>query len=108
MEMIDFERNAMQVNKTNQMVFLKNVESNIIKDAWIMLRENVSYKENNKETFDEIDVLREAENLINNNIESEQVSLLKFNLKRLKHKYKWVKRLNIFLVIMIIIYRLIN
>ena len=41
--------------------------------------------------FDEIDVLREAENLINNNIESEQVSLLKFNLKRLKHKYKWVK-----------------
>ena len=51
MEMIDFERNAMQVNKTNQMVFLKNVESNIIKDAWIMLRENVSYKENNKETL---------------------------------------------------------
>ena len=81
----------MQVNKTNQMVFLKNVESNIIKDAWIMLRENVSYKEKNKKTFDEIDVLREAENLINNNIEREQVSLLKFNLKRLNHKYKLVK-----------------
>lgn len=98
----------MQVNKTNQMVFLKNVESNIIKDAWIMLRENVSYKEKNKKTFDEIDILREAENLINNNIEREQVSLLKFNLKRLNHKYKLVKRLNIFLVIMIIIYGIIN
>ena len=63
----------MQVNKTNQMVFLKNVESNIIKDAWIMLRENVSYKEKNKKTFDEIDILREAENLINNNKDSARV-----------------------------------
>lgn len=98
----------MQVNKTNQMVFLKNVESNIIKDAWVMLRENVSYKENDKKTFDEIDVLREAENLINNNIKQEQISLLNFNLERLKRKYKLVKRFNFFLVIMIIIYVIIN
>ena len=52
----------MQTNKANNVIFLKNTESNIIEEAFLILKENVKINDfkDNKENK-KIDVLKEAE-----------------------------------------------
>ena len=92
----------MQSSKVENVVFLKNIESNIIEEAFIVLKRNVKIKDNNTDiALTREDVLKEAELIINKNIEIEEKECLKFNLKRLRYKYNWLKAFNILFVILI-------
>ena len=56
----------MQINTTENVIFLKDVESNIIEEAFIILKENVKLKSFRKDgDMNNINVLKEAESLIN-------------------------------------------
>lgn len=99
----------MQINRIDNYMYLKNIESNIIDEAFIVLKDNIKLKESNSSNLiDEICVLKEAEAIINNNIDNNDISVLKFNLKRFRHKYKLVKTINMILVILIVIIKFIN
>ena len=62
----------MQISKTNNVIFLRDVESNIIQEAFVILKDNVKFeiqeknKSNSKKPKNEDYILREAESLINN------------------------------------------
>lgn len=96
----------MQINKTNNIIFLKNVESNIIEEAFVILKDNVkiSYSKNisNNSEFEDgtsLNLLKEAELIINQEIIKENNEFEKFKVNKLENKLKWLKLINILLVI---------
>lgn len=93
----------MQVNKLNNIIFLKNVESNIIEEAFVVLKNNININNlevNNKiQDRNQIDILKEAELLINTKIEESNIRYEKYKMKRLEEKYKKVRILNCVLAI---------
>ena len=92
----------MQSSKVENIVFLKNIESNIIQEAFIVLKRSVKFKDNDIEvSLTREDVLKEAELIINKNIEYEEKECLKLNLKRLRRKYNYSKTINIIIAILI-------
>lgn len=92
----------MQSSKVENIVFLKNIESNIIQEAFIVLKRNVKFKDNDIEvSLTREDVLKEAELIINKNVEYEEKECLKLNLKRLRRKYNYSKTINIITAILI-------
>lgn len=100
----------MQLNKLNNMIFLKNVESNIIDEAFIVLKDNVKIEnknnlsslENKESKIEKINILKEAEELINKKINDSNLEYEKFKLKKLENKLKRLKLINILLVVGII------
>lgn len=94
----------MQINKLNNIIFLKNVESNIIEEAFVVLKEKVkinNIQENIKlEEKNNINILKEAEILVNSKIDESNINYEKFKLKILEKKYKKIKIINIILTIL--------
>ncbi len=95
----------MQINKLNNIVFLKDVESNIIEEAFVVLKgkvkindiqENVKSEEKNN-----INILKEAELLINSKLDENSIEYEKFKVKTLEKKYKKIKIINTILLISI-------
>ena len=95
----------MQINKLNNIVFLKDLESNIIEEAFVVLKEKVkinNIKENCKlKEKNEVNILKEAEILINSKLDENNIEFEKFKLKILEKKYKRIKIINILLLILI-------
>ncbi len=95
----------MQINKLNNIVFLKDLESNIIEEAFVVLKEKVkinNIKENCKlKEKNEVNILKEAEILINSKLDENNIEFEKFKLKTLEKKYKRIKIINILLLISI-------
>ncbi len=99
----------MQISKTNNVIFLKDVESNIIKEAFIVLKDNVRFENQQQESRIEntnrtIEILKEAELLINEEINKRNLNYEKYKLLKLQKKLKLQKLLNIFYIIAIIIF----
>ena len=98
----------MQISKTDKVVFLKDVESNIIKEAFVILKDNVKFeieeikKKDLKKPKSEICILKEAESLINNEINICNFKYDKFKISKLEKKLKIQKIFNIFCVIALI------
>ena len=68
----------------------------------MVLKRSVRYKDNDTEaSLTREDVLKEAELIINKNIEYEEKECLKLNLKRLRRKYNYSKTINIIIAILI-------
>lgn len=95
----------MQINKLNNIIFLKDLESNIIEEAFVVLKEKVKIndiKENCKlKEKNEVNILKEAEILINSKLDENNIEFEKFKLKTLEKKYKRIKIINILLLISI-------
>lgn len=93
----------MQVNKTNNIVFLKNVESNIIDEAIVILKENVEInklKENEEKGENQkINILKEAEIIVNHKLAEQNVKFEKYKVKKLEKKNKILKVVNVLLII---------
>lgn len=105
----------MQINKTNNIILLKNVESNIIEEAFVILKENVKindkkyFESNNKfEPNTNLNLLKEAELIINQEIKKSDYEYEKFKVSKLENKLKRLKIINILLVISFLIFILIN
>lgn len=99
----------MQISKTNNVIFLKDVESNIIKEAFVVLKDNVRVENQQQESRIEntnrtIGILKEAELLINEEINKRNLSYEKYKMLKLQKKLKVQKLLNIFYIIAIIIF----
>ncbi len=99
----------MQINKTDKVVFLRDVESNIIQDAFVILKENVKFEIEEKKKSDvknprnEEYILKEAESIINNEISACNLKYDKFKILKLEKKLKIQKTFNIFCVIALLI-----
>lgn len=83
----------MQANKLNNIIFIKQPESNIIDEAFIILKDNIQINNlslNNIDTFklDKIDIQKEAESIINKEIEEKNIEYEKFKLKNWRRKIK--------------------
>ena len=95
----------MQVNKTDNVIFLKDLESNIIQEAFVILKDNIKFekceKEENfsKNEGKKINILKEAEILINQEISNNNLKYEKYKISKLERKIKILKILNIMFVI---------
>lgn len=104
----------MQINKTNNVIFLKNLESNIIQEAFVILKDNIKFenyeKDENclKEENTSINILKEAEFLINQEINNNNLKYEKYKLSKLEKKIKTLKLCNILCIIAFIIFVIIK
>lgn len=99
----------MQLNKLNNIIFIKKPESNIIEEAFIILKDNVKINDfcnNNINTFklDQIDIQKEAENIINKEIQEQNIEYEKFKLKKLEKKNRRLKLINFLIILFAIIF----
>ena len=105
----------MQINKTNNVIFLKDIESNIIKEAFIVLKDNINlekYEDKNEFNADrnnkQINILKEAEGIVNQEIHNSNLKYEKFKILKLEKKIKFLKILNIIIIIAALIYIIIK
>ncbi len=95
----------MQKNKTNNIIFLKNVESNIIEEAIVILRKNIKLENfENTEDNKNINILKEAESIINQRIDTNQMKFDKYRINKLEIKIKRLKIINIVLIISLLLF----
>ncbi len=94
----------MQISKTENVIYLKDLESNIIKQAFIILKDNVKldFKDEKENERSKIDIIKDAENLINYEIEKNNVKFEKFKNEILNKKIKILKVSNIISIIILI------
>lgn len=95
----------MQINKLNNIVFLKDLESNIIEEAFVVLKDNVNlnqFEKYSKEINGNKTIQKEAEFLINNELEINDIKFEKYKFKKLNNKYKILKLINIVLICIIL------
>ena len=97
---------VMQLNKLDNIVFLKELESNIIDQAFIVLKDNVNFEKlknhPNKSIDDKKTILGEAEILVNNELEINNLKFEEYKFQKLSKKYKFLKIVNITLISIII------
>lgn len=97
----------MQISKTDNVIFLKNVESNIIDQAFIVLKDKVKISPRNEDIdmkgISESNIIKDAENLINNEIDKNNIKYEKFKCEILSKKIKILKTMNIITVVILII-----
>lgn len=102
----------MQINKTNNVIFLREFESNLISEAFVILKEDVKFSNvmnlKNKNTIGKINVLKEAEFLINQKINENKLEYEKLKNKKLKQKIKILKIVNTINIIVLISIVIIN
>lgn len=95
----------MQLNKLDNIVFLKDVESNIIEQAFIVLKDNVNLKkienDGGKQKEKKL-LLSEAETLINNELKINDLNFKEYRINKINKKYKILKIVNIILIGIII------
>ncbi len=96
----------MQLNKLNNIIFLKDVESNVIEEAFIVLKEGVKMHQlkNEKSENKNINIFKEAELIVNEKLNKSNIEYEKFKIKELEKKIKVSKTINIMLVVGVIIY----
>lgn len=93
----------MQINTTENVIFLKDVESNIIEEAFIILKENVKLKSFRKDgDMNNINVLKEAESLINQELHFNKLQFEKFKIEKLNKKIKLLKITNLINIIILL------
>lgn len=93
----------MQINTTENVIFLKDVESNIIEEAFIILKENVKLKFFRKNgNMNNINVLKEAENLINQELHFNKLQFEKIKIEKLNKKIKLLKITNLINIIILL------
>lgn len=95
----------MQVNKTNNIVFLKNVESNLIEEAVVILKNGVTLNNNlkektNKKEEKSINILKEAELIVNQKIKENDIKFEKYKVNKLEKKIKILKFINSILILL--------
>ena len=95
----------MQVNKTNNIVFLKNVESNLIEEAVVILKNGVTLNNNLKEKINKkeeknINILKEAELIVNQKIKENDIKFEKYKVNKLEKKIKILKFINSILILL--------
>lgn len=102
----------MQLNKLNNIIFLKDIESNIIDEAFIVLKDNVKIHkvENDKNNIKgNVNILKEAELLVNKKINEGNIEYEKFKIKRLEKKIRTSRIINVILVIsMLLVFKILN
>ena len=95
----------MQLNKLDNIVFLKDLESNIIEEAFIVLKDNVNFTKMEKEKKKKNEkkmILYETESLINNEFKINDLKFSEYRLKKLSKKYRILKIINVILILIII------
>lgn len=93
----------MQINTTENVIFLKDVESNIIEEAFIILKENVKLKSFRRDgDMNNINVLKEAESLINQELHFNKLQFEKFKIEKLNKKIKLLKITNLINIIILL------
>lgn len=103
----------MHIGQNNKVIFLKDVQSNIIEEAVVVLKENVSFADNinikNKNiNYEKINFLKEAELIINEELNKSNYEFEKFKVNKLENKLKWSKIINILLVVSSLTFILAN
>ena len=104
----------MQINKTDNVIFLKDVESNLIQEAFVILKDNIRIEKDNrnekalKKEIKQINILKEAEALINQEIDKNNLSFEKYKILKLQRKLRILKMFNILCVIAFISYIIIK
>lgn len=97
----------MQISKTENVIYLKEAESNMIDQAFIILKDNVKVNFLNinecEKYKDKMNIIKDVENLINYEIEKNNVEIEKFKCKVLNKKIKILKTINIITVILFIL-----
>lgn len=92
----------MQLNKLNNIVFLKDIESNLIEEAFVVLKDNVNLtklEEKINKTETKKSVLNEVEVLINTELKVNELKFEEYKFKKLSKKYNFLKIINIILVV---------
>ena len=93
----------MQINKTNNVIFLNEFESNIISEAFVVLKEDVNVSNiinlSKPQINGKINILKEAELLINQKINENKLEYEKFKITKLERKMKFLKIINIICII---------
>ena len=93
----------MQKNKTNDVIFLKNLESNLIEEAIVILKKNIKLdsieNDTNEKKLTSSNILKEAEMLINQKINQSDIKYEKFKVNKLENKIKRLRIINIVAVI---------
>ena len=95
----------MQLEKIDNIIFLKNIESNIMQEAFIVLKENFkldSLPTKEKIIKTESNIIKEAEMIINEHAHLSKMEYEKIKIKKIKNKYKFLKIINIILVFLLI------
>ncbi len=97
----------MQLNKLNNIIFLKDAQSNIIEEAFIVLKEGVKIhqikNEKEKSKDGNMNILKEAELIVNEKIDKSNIDYEKFKIKELEKRIKISKIINIILAVGLII-----
>jgi len=102
----------MQINKMKNIIVLKGMASNVVEEAIVVLKPNVklkqseyinSKKQNSQEKNKKRVILKEAENVIANYIERIKIKNEIWETKKIKTRYKFLKIINILLIIITII-----
>ncbi len=95
----------MQLNKLNNIVFLKDMESNIIQEAFVVLKDNVNFSRFQEKT-NKMDgkkvILNEVEVLMNSELKVNELEFETYKLKKLSKKYRFLKFINIILIVITI------
>ena len=95
----------------DNIIFLKNVESNYIDEAFIVLKENVNFNKINSNTSEnnyKINILKEAEFLVNRKLEENDIDFEKYKFINLEKKFKISKLANLILIGLFIIFSIKN
>lgn len=96
----------MQLNKLDNIIFFKDVESNIIDQAILVLKKDVNFikfdLKNEKTKNNRKSLLSEAEFLVNNEMKINNIKFEQYKFKKLNRKYKILKIINIILIFLII------
>lgn len=104
----------MQVNKTDNVIFFKDVESNLIQEAFVILKDNIKFEKSEKnecffkKDIKQINILKEAEALINQEFDKNNLKFEKYKISKLQRKIKILRLFNIFLIIALISFIIIK
>ena len=102
----------MQINKTNNVIFLKEFESNIISEAFVVLKEEINFTNlspiKTKKSISKMDILKEAEFLITQKIKQNKIEYERFKINKLERKMKILKIINIISIIALISVIILN
>ena len=97
----------MKLKKMNNIIYLKDIESNIMEEAVIVLKDNslVNYlkKDEDYNINKEKSIIEEAEMFINQKIEKTIIEQEKIKIGKIKKKYKYLKIFNIILILILIL-----
>lgn len=101
--------------KMKNMVVLKNLPSNIIEEAYVIVKSNKNFKQNNNvensnKGLSQDYVIKEAEMVISNylsNIEDKKI-IKKSDIEKIQNKYKKIKKLSMILAGILLLNIIIN